>query len=128
MPHVDIALCALDDCTSLFGDTDPNVATERWRSAGVSEVVVTEGGAPCLVIGKETTLVPARAAPDVVDTSGAGDAFNAGYLHARLHGQTPEIAAQSGHDLAAWIVGLPGALPARDENAPYARVLAGSAA
>jgi 2-dehydro-3-deoxygluconokinase len=49
-----------------------------------------------------------------VDTSGAGDAFNAGYLHARLSGATPTEAANEGHRLAGWVVMRPGAIPPQD--------------
>lgn len=55
-----------------------------------------------------------------VDTSGAGDAFNAGYLFARLSGEDPQTAALAGHRLAGWVIGRPGAIPPRDAQAPYA--------
>ncbi len=46
----------------------------------------------------------------VVDTSGAGDSFNAGYIAARASGATPEDAATAGHTLASVVIGHHGAI------------------
>ena len=50
--------------------------------------------------GGEAFHVPAPVV-DVVDTTGAGDAFNAGYLSARLAGMSVEAALEDGVELAS---------------------------
>jgi 2-dehydro-3-deoxygluconokinase len=62
--------------------------------------------------------VPSTLRP--VDTSGAGDAFNGGYLAARMQGIAVSEAALAGHRMAGWNVMRRGAIPPRDEAAPYA--------
>jgi 2-dehydro-3-deoxygluconokinase len=45
-----------------------------------------------------------------IDTTGAGDGFNGGYLAARLAGDDPADAARRAHRVAAAVVQVPGAL------------------
>jgi 2-dehydro-3-deoxygluconokinase len=104
----DIGLPTLEDETALHGARDAVVVAGQWRAAGVRDVVVKLGGAGCLVDGE---IVPAPAKLMPLDTSGAGDAFDAGYLYARLAGRTPRDAALVGHRLAGWVVMQVGAIP-----------------
>jgi 2-dehydro-3-deoxygluconokinase len=46
----------------------------------------------------------------VVDTTAAGDAFNAGFLAARARGQEPLTAAQSANRVAALVIQHRGAI------------------
>ncbi|HEY0436987.1 MAG TPA: PfkB family carbohydrate kinase, partial [Phenylobacterium sp.] len=53
---------------------------------------------------------PAGAPVAVVDTTGAGDSFNAGYLAARLAGRPAAEAVAQGRALASAVVGHRGAI------------------
>jgi sugar/nucleoside kinase (ribokinase family) len=79
--------------------------------AGYDEVVVKLGAAGARWSdGRETITVPA-AATEVVDTTGAGDAFAAGLLCARLDGAGPREALEAGCRAAAAAVARVGARP-----------------
>lgn len=108
----DIALPTLTDEQAVFGDADETACVSRLRAAGVREIVVKLGAAGCLVAGPDGAglRVPAVPAVAVVDTTAAGDAFNGGYLAARLLGAPPLAAARAGNALAAEVVAVPGAL------------------
>jgi 2-dehydro-3-deoxygluconokinase len=113
----DIGLPTLDDEIAIDGGRDAAACAARWRALGAREVTVKLGARGCLVETGEIVAPPA--AVTVVDTSGAGDAFNAGYLHARLAGADVREAALGGHRLAGWTITRPGAIPARTDDAPY---------
>lgn len=112
----DIGLPTLADEVEMGEADDAADAAARWGAGEGREIVVKLGADGCLVGG---ALVPPPAKVDVVDSSGAGDAFNGGYLHARLAGADPHAAAIAGHRLAGWNIGHRGAIPARDADAPY---------
>jgi 2-dehydro-3-deoxygluconokinase len=106
-----IALPSFEDDATAFGDTDLEGTARRYADLGVSEVIVKNGaGRMCaLVDGTWHTHDPVPA-PSVVDTTAAGDSFNAGYLATRLTGGTVAAALSAGSALAARVVGGRGAL------------------
>ncbi|MGI9336052.1 MAG: sugar kinase [Gammaproteobacteria bacterium] len=117
-PALDIALPGFDDEHEVNGDDTPETTLERWFGAGVREVVVRQGPEAAIAAvrsgaGDETYRVapPARCEP--IDTTAAGDAFNAAYLAARLGGQAVDTAMMAGHVLAAHVIMHAGAIVPR---------------
>ncbi len=108
--RVDIALPTLDDDQALFGVADAAACADRLHDLGVAEVAVKLGAGGCRLSGSAVLEVPAETALQVVDSTAAGDSFNAGYLAARLAGTPPEAAALHGHRIAARVIGHAGAL------------------
>jgi 2-dehydro-3-deoxygluconokinase len=109
--RVDIALPSLEDERALYGDTGAEAVADRLAGFGIPEIVVKDAAGPCLVrLGEDSWTIPAEAVGRVVDTSAAGDAFNAAYLAARLQGAAPDAAARAGHRLAATVIQYPGAI------------------
>ena len=110
----DVALPSLEDLTLLWGDADASAAVARLAGLGIGEIVVKEGpdgasiGGPG---GAERVPVPAPVA--AVDTSAAGDSFNAAYLARRISGGTVREAVLAGHRLASVVVQHRGAIVPR---------------
>ena len=76
-----------------------------------STVVVKHGPLPATVrIGCVVTEVPVPPVPEVRDTTGAGDAFAAGYLSAIICGDDPVEACRAGNSWAREALGRAGAL------------------
>lgn len=108
----DIGLPTLEDEIALGGGVSAELVAKQWQDLGCQETVVKLGPAGCRLPGGDTVAPAEVLSP--VDTSGAGDAFNAGYLGARLRGEDPRTAAAAGHALAGWTIMRPGAIPTRD--------------
>lgn len=108
----DIGLPTLEDETALSGETGAAAVAAHWQSLGCAEVIVKLGIHGCRL--PDGTIRPPAQILQPVDTSGAGDAFNAGYLGGRLAGHSIEVSACAGHNLAGWTIMRPGAIPPRD--------------
>jgi sugar/nucleoside kinase (ribokinase family) len=105
-------LANLEEAATLTGRRDPQVAAGRL-AARVGTAVVKCGDRGVVVCagagGRPLTVAAPEAA--VVDVTGAGDAFAAGYLVARAGGADPARAARAGTRLAARAVAVDGAWP-----------------
>lgn len=105
LKRVDIALPAYDDEAVLWGDPSPEATVERLQAFGVNEIVVKNGPGSALVANDgERAPVPVPETIVPVDTSAAGDGFNAGYLAARLAGRNAFDAATAAHKLAGQVI------------------------
>ncbi len=106
-----LALPSFDDEAVLYSGTSPAGVLDRIAGEGVPEVVLKNGATGPLIRanGRDQQAALPRAA-QVVDTTGAGDSFNAGYLAARLAGAEPMAAAAAGHALACRVIAHHGAI------------------
>ncbi|MEM7044516.1 MAG: sugar kinase [Pseudomonadota bacterium] len=107
----DIALPTFDDEQALFGDADAAAVAARLHTWGVAEVVVKTGVAGCLLSTEDgASIIPTTPVDPVIDSTAAGDSFNAGYLAGRLLAMPPAEAADVGHRLAAAVIQHRGAV------------------
>jgi len=114
LKRIDIALPAYDDEAVLWGDPSPEATVERLQAFGVGEIVVKNGPNSALVAsGGQNEFVPVPEVVVPIDTTAAGDSFNAAYIAARLSGQGPTDAAAAAHRLAAQVIRHRGALMPR---------------
>lgn len=110
----DIALPSLDDERTHFGDTAAEATVARIAGLGVAEIVVKDGSGPVLhSAAGESLWLPTPPVAGIVDTTGAGDAFNAGYLAARVAGAGPAACVTAGQAMAAVVLSHHGALASK---------------
>ncbi|WGH77230.1 sugar kinase [Jannaschia ovalis] len=107
----DIVLPSHDDEATHFGDVDPAATRDRYAALGAGTVVVKDGPGDILAVsdGMRAGLRPDPVAR-VVDTTAAGDSFNAGFLAAHLAGESLDAALRAGAALSARVIGGRGAL------------------
>lgn len=80
---------------TVTGIKDPREAAKLLHSWGVTEVIITLGSEGSLIYTDDTFYeIPAYAPHEVVDATGCGDTYSAGYLYKRLQGATPTEAGK----------------------------------
>jgi sugar/nucleoside kinase (ribokinase family) len=108
---VDLLLANRDEAAVLAGTSDPHLAAQQLGDT-YREVVVKLGADGAMwQQGFIGASAPAERGVDVVDTTGAGDAFAAGFLASWLLHPEPETALAAGCRLAACAVSKVGARP-----------------
>lgn len=108
-----LVLPSLDDMAACFGVADPLAAMHHLMALTEAEIVLTTGGDAVLHRaaggeGIDRWPLPPRCV--AVDTTGAGDSCNAGWLAARRAGAAPADAIARAAALAARVVLHPGAI------------------
>lgn len=108
---VDVLLPNLDELEALTGSRDPASAAALLDTVGA--VAVTTGPDGASWVDRDGVVSVPSAPGDCVDSTGAGDAFDAGLLAALSKGASPEDCLLAGVRLGAMAVGQVGAQPSR---------------
>jgi len=108
---VDLIFANEAELHSLYQTADFDTAVKALR-ADIGAAVVTRSEKGCLVIAREgTEAVPAFPVERVVDTTGAGDLFAAGFLSGLARGADDRVCGRLGALAAAEVIQHLGARP-----------------
>ncbi len=111
---VDIVFANEAELHALYETEDGETALEALRSEGVLGVV-TRGAAGCVVVhGSDTVAVEAAPIDRLIDSTGAGDLFAAGFLAGLARKASLKRCAELGALAAAEVIQHFGARPATD--------------
>jgi sugar/nucleoside kinase (ribokinase family) len=106
LPHTDHLLPNDEQVRGFTGEGDLVTGARRLLDAGVGSVAVTRGARGAVVVDQQGVVEVAALAlaPDeLVDTTGCGDAFSAGFLRGLALGRTPSWSARLGCATAAQV-------------------------
>lgn len=121
LKDVDVLLVSRTEAEILAPGAAPEAATRALLQMGVPIVVQTVGAEGVLVGSEDNTVhIPASAVQNIVDTTGAGDAFAAGLIAGHLEGKSWASAARVGGNVASFKIGHLGArsgIPSRADLA-----------
>ena len=104
-----------------FANAREAMLVDVTRPQFANTMTVVKNGAESTTVilpGGAAQTVPVPPAPPARDSTGAGDAFAAGFLAARMRGATPAEAASAGHALARSVLFSPGATTVPPEATP----------
>lgn len=107
----DVVLPSYDDEAAFFGDAGPGTTLTRYLGAGATTVIVKNGPGEVIYSadGTQGTCM-VQPATQVVDTTSAGDSFNAGIFAGMADGADIEDAIGLGATVARHVIGEKGAL------------------
>jgi 2-dehydro-3-deoxygluconokinase len=111
MPFVDVYLPSRQDLESAWRGSEPIDLLRAARDAGVRLIAMKDGANGCaMLVDDELVSVPPVDGLHVVDTTGAGDAFDAGVIAGLLRGATLRDACDLGQRVASRTLMVPGAI------------------
>lgn len=105
MAGLDVAFCSVGE------HQDPRLAAQRARRAGAGLVVVTRGAAGAIAHDGDRWWEQRALPVKVVDTTGAGDSFIAGFISERACGGSVEESLERGAEWASFTCSHVGGWP-----------------
>ncbi|BCB05197.1 sugar kinase [Bacillus sp. KH172YL63] len=116
LPYVDILLTGVEEAELLFGTTDTHEIIEHCKQFGITHLAIKKGeeGSVGYVEG-EYVEAPAVKAKKVVDTVGAGDGFDAGFIYGVLQKWPLEKTLHFANIIGSMVVSVTG----DNEGLPY---------
>ena len=131
LEKTDIFILSQLEAKNLTNQEDIEKAGMELLCCGPKVIYLTLGDKGVVVAQKDSFIsIPAEVVPEVVDTSGAGDAFSTGVVAGMLEGLGWEDSARLGCKLAACKIGHMGSrggLPDRKFIVPWLEIRAGKA-
>jgi fructokinase len=119
--HVDILFANEAEITSLYETNTFEAAADQARR-DVALAALTRSEAGSIILRGDSTVTVAAERADVVDTTGAGDAYAAGFLAGLTSGRDLATCGRIASIAAAEVIGHYGARPMADLRARAAGV------
>ncbi|TDL30896.1 sugar kinase [Jeotgalibacillus sp. S-D1] len=116
LPDVDILLTGIDEAEILFETKDPDAIIAECRKLDITYVAIKQGEEGSIgYFNGEKITAPSVKPRKVVDTVGAGDGFDAGFIYGVLQGWTLDKILLFANTIGSMVVSVSG----DNEGLPY---------
>jgi len=113
----DLALVTFDDEAALWGDNSVDETISRLQPFNISELITKDGANGCFyTVNSKTNQIATSLVEQVVDTTAAGDSFNAGFLSKWLQNKSLAQACEMGNLVAGQVIQQKGAIVKLDSG------------
>ena len=117
LPYIGILKVNEMEMEVLTGLADVKMAARLLNQWGVKEVVITLGSKGSIIYTNDTFYTIPAYQPDLlIDATGCGDTYMAGYLYKRVKGYNPQQAGEFGAAMASLKISLPGPFVGKEED------------
>jgi len=123
-PYVDILLTGLDEIDLILEDSSDEVLIDCAKRFQINQFVIKDGANGSRVLTDGTWYEKEAFKVNPVDTVGAGDGFDAGYIYAYLNGFSPQERLELANGVGALVTTVSGdneGLPYLEEVLPFIR-------
>ena len=104
--RADVVFVGDDEAEALFGTWEARALADLVLQRDEQELVLKQGAVGASVVTREGEVFEPALSAEVVDPTGAGDAFAAGYLAGRLLGWDVRARLRLGHLMGSRVVGV----------------------
>jgi sugar/nucleoside kinase (ribokinase family) len=111
LDHIDILFANEAEIKSLYEISDFSEAMEEVRPKCEIAVLTRSGKGSMITVGDDTYQIAAQPVSKLVDTTGAGDLYAAGFLHGLVQDWDPELCGRAGAICATEVLSHLGARP-----------------
>ncbi|MFZ2657344.1 MAG: carbohydrate kinase family protein [Victivallales bacterium] len=101
LPHCDYFMPSCDDVASILPGLSPGQIADKLLSMGAKNVMLKMGAEGCLLCFDGKKIKSPSMAGRIVDTTGAGDCWDAGFIAGLANGLSIEDAARTGSAAAS---------------------------
>lgn len=106
LPHIDYFMPSIEEAQDMSGRTGPEDCAAFYLDKGARTCVFTLGAGGAFYAAADGTRLRVPAYDiEVVDTTGCGDAFDAGFIASLHHGMDPEAGLRFAQGVAALVAG-----------------------
>jgi sugar/nucleoside kinase (ribokinase family) len=123
LPYLDAFVPTIEEAQAITGLDEPRAVGQKLLDSGVGIVGLKMAGQGCLVMDQSGEIIRLSAHEvEVIDTTGAGDAFAAGFIAGVLYGWSLERTAQFANVVGALCVtgvGAAGGVRSFDETVAF---------